>query len=64
MKIRPWAEFDSTLPDDQIDSEDEMDILQFAGKGVSEALAEILKGLGCEVLELIYLHERGWEVLF
>ena len=64
MKIRPWAEFESTLPDDQIDSEDEMDILQFAGKGVSEALAEILKGLGCEVLELICLHERGWEVLF
>ena len=64
MKIRPWAEFESTLPDDQIDSEDEMDILQFAGKGVSEALAEILKGLGCEVLQLIYLHERGWEVLY
>lgn len=64
MKIRPWAEFDLTLARDQINSEDEMDILQYAGKGLSEALAEILRGLGCEVLELIYLHERGWELLF
>ncbi|MCA6315069.1 MAG: hypothetical protein IM643_02275 [Phenylobacterium sp.] len=64
MIIKPWAEFDSTLPNDQIDSEDEMDILQYPGKLLSETLAEILKGLGCEVRDLICLHERGWELLF
>ena len=64
MIIKPWAEFDSTLPNDQIDSEDEMDILQYPGKLLSETLAEILKGLGCEVLDLICLHERGWELIF
>ena len=42
MKMRPWAEFASTLPSDQIDSEDEMDILQYPGKLLSETLAEIL----------------------
>jgi len=63
MKMRPWAEFGSTLPNDQIDSEDEMDILQYPGKLLSETLAEILKGLGYEIIELICLHERGWELL-
>ena len=62
MKMRPWAEFASTLPSDQIDSEDEMDILQYPGKLLSETLAEILKGLGYEIIDLIYLHERGWEL--
>lgn len=63
MKMRPWAEFASTLPSDQIDSEDEMDILQYTGKLPSETLAEILKGLGYEIIELICLHKRGWELL-
>ena len=62
MKMRPWAEFASTLPSDRIDSEDEMDILQYPGKLLSETLAEILKGLGYEIIDLIYLHERGWEL--
>jgi hypothetical protein len=63
MKMRPWAEFNSTLPSDLIESEDEMDILQYPGKLLSETLAEILKGLGYEIIELICLHERGWELL-
>ena len=63
MKMRPWAEFASTLPNDRIDSEDEMDILQYPGKLLSETLAGILKGLGYEIIELICLHERGWELL-
>lgn len=64
MKIRPWAEFDLTLACDRVDSDDEMDILQYPGKYLSETLAGILKDLDCEILELIDLHYRGWEVLF
>lgn len=64
MMIRPWAEFETTFPSDQIDSEDEMDILQYPGKFLSETLAEILQGFGCEIVDLIYLHERGWELHF
>ncbi|MBN9318233.1 MAG: hypothetical protein J0I28_00870 [Caulobacterales bacterium] len=41
--------------------EDEHDIIQFGGKGVSEAIGAILSGLGYSVGELDYQGERGWE---
>ena len=60
MKVLPWAEFRSDLPDDQI--EDDEDIIQFGGKSVITAIGEMLTRCGCEVSEPIYADEHGWEL--
>ena len=60
MKVRPWAEFTTDLPDDQI--EDGAQIVRFAGQSVARAIADILIECGCEVSEPIYAHEHGWEL--
>lgn len=60
--IRPWAEFGSDLPEDHI--EDEGEIVQYGGKSVAEAIHKILGGLGCELEEVTYAHEHGWEFNF
>lgn len=60
MKIRPWATFTSNLPDDHV--EDGPRIIQFGGRSVVNAIADILRGLGCTVGEPIYAEENGWEV--
>jgi hypothetical protein len=60
MKIRPWAEFTSDLPDDHI--EEGPEIVQFGGRSIAKAIGDILTGFGCEVSEPIYAHENGWEL--
>jgi hypothetical protein len=60
MKVRPWATFTTDLPDDQI--EEGPQIVQFAGKSVANAIADVFARLGCEVSEPIYAHEHGWEL--
>lgn len=60
MKLRPWAEFGTDLPDDQI--EEGPRIVQFGGKSVTKAIGDILVGFGCEVSEPIYADENGWEL--
>ena len=60
MKVRPWAEFTTDLPDDQI--EDSERIVQFAGKSVAKAIMGVLIECGCEVSEPIHAHEHGWEL--
>ena len=62
MTIRPWAEFTTDLPDDAI--ENESGFIQWPGKGVSEALAEMLTRCGCEVRALLCLDFKGWELVF
>ncbi len=58
MKIRPWAEFTSYLPDDHI--EDGAQIIQLGGRSAARAIADMLALGGCEVSEPIYLDENGW----
>ena len=60
MKVRPWAEFTTDLPDDQI--EEGPQIVQFAGKSVAKVVADMLIGCGCEVSAPIHAHEHGWEL--
>lgn len=60
MKIRPWATFHADFPDDYL--EDEERIIQFGGKNVAEAIAELLTALGYRASEPISAEERGWEI--
>lgn len=59
MIIRPWAEFSSDLPTDQVDGEGE--ILQFGGKSVAEAIVKLLGELGAKTSPPMYADEHGWE---
>ena len=59
MKVRPWAEFNSTLPDDHIDDGEQ--IIQFGGKSVAAAVGEILRSLGCDAEPPKYAGDHGWE---
>ena len=60
MIIRPEAEFQTELPYDAI--EDETDIMEFAGRGVTEAISALLTSLGHRVSEPIHAGEHGWEL--
>ena len=60
MRVLPWAEFRSDLPEDHI--EDGAIIIQFGGKSVIAAIGEMLTRFGCEVSEPIYAYHRGWEL--
>lgn len=62
MTIRTFAEFDSDLPTDAIESG--ADFIQYPGKSVTEAVRGILAELGCVLDRLEYLHEKGWEFEF
>jgi hypothetical protein len=62
MIVRPWAEFTTSLPDDGI--EDETGFIQWPGKNVAEALAEILARLGCTEVEIFDLEHAGYDVGF
>jgi hypothetical protein len=62
MIVRPWAEFTTSLPDDGI--ENETGFIQWPGKNVAEALAEILAGLGCTDVEIFDLEHAGYDVGF
>jgi len=63
MKVMPWAEFTTDLPDDAVENEDGSDFIQWPGKGVSEALAKMLTKCGYKVSEPICLDFKGWELL-
>ena len=64
MKIRPWAKVTSSLPSDEIETEDGRDFVQYGGKSVAEAIAEDLRALGCTVETPTHAHEHGWECSF
>lgn len=59
MRIRPCAEFSADFPDDMI--EEDGQIVQFGGRGVAEAIASMLQGLGYEVSVPEHQHEHGWD---
>jgi len=58
MKVTNLAEFRTDLPDDAVWEGDE--IVQFGGRGVATAIAELLGGLGYRVLEPENGDEHGW----
>lgn len=60
MKVRPWAEFRSDLPTDVIDDGD--DILQYGGRSVADAIAQMLRELGCDVSPPDPQGEQGWNL--
>lgn len=60
MKVLPWAEFTSDLPEDHIEKGPY--IVQFGGKSVAAAIGKMLERLGCVVSPPIYAHEHGWEL--
>lgn len=60
VMVRPVLQFRTDLPDDCI--EDENDIIQFPGKGVTEVIRDMLMRLGHEVSEPIEAGPAGWEL--
>jgi hypothetical protein len=60
IEVRACAEFRADFPDDGL--ENEFGFLLFPGKGVPAAIAEMLRGIGCEVSDPIHADEHGWEL--
>jgi hypothetical protein len=58
VKVRRDAEFLYDFPEDQI--EDDHDIVQFGGKGVTEAIARMIRGLGYQVSDPQDEDFKGW----
>ena len=59
MIIRPLAELRADFPDDQIEQGSE--IVQFGGRGVAQAIADIFENLGYEVFSPEHAGEHGWD---
>jgi hypothetical protein len=57
-KIRPFAGFQSSLPTDTIETDEE--IIQVGGKTVAEEIGKILIRLGADVNEPVLEGECGW----
>lgn len=62
MIVRSCATFTADLPDDHIEDEDGVEIIQFGGKSVAEAISEMLTRVGCVVGPPRYADEHGWEL--
>jgi len=63
MIVRCAATFTSDLPDDQIEDESEWgDFIQYGGKSVIEAIADILTRLGCVIEPPEHAFEHGWDM--
>jgi hypothetical protein len=60
--VRSWVLFDADLPYDGI--EEGGDFIQWPGKNVAEALADILIGCGYEDVAIDNLHHAGYEITF
>ena len=62
MIVRTLVTFQTNLPDDAIETEDGMDFVQWPGRNVVEAIADILRGLGWTPGDPFDLRERGWDL--
>lgn len=60
VKVRPDAEFLYDFPDDQI--EDGHDIVMFGGRGVTEAIAKMIRELGYQVSAPQDEDFKGWSL--
>lgn len=60
MIVRHWARFETDLPDEAIEPEGVGDFIQFGGRPVAAALAEMLRARGCKVEPPEHGGEHGW----
>ena len=60
MIVRNKVEFKSTFPDDSVEHEDGY-FIQYPGKNVAEALAEMIAGLGYEIDPVESAGAAGWD---
>jgi hypothetical protein len=60
MPKSKWAQFNSNLPDDQV--EEAGQIIRFSGLNVSEAVAETVRGMGFRVEGPLEAGLNGWEL--
>jgi uncharacterized RDD family membrane protein YckC len=59
---RTFVEFDSPLPYDGIEADD--DFVQYPGRTIAEAIVDVLTRLGCETGPIEDLDFKGWEFEF
>jgi hypothetical protein len=64
MKLREVIQFESDLPDGAVEDEEGGDFLVWPARPVTEALREVLIGLGCEAGEIVSVDFKGWEFDF
>ena len=60
IEVRARADFKADFPDDGV--ENESGYLLFPGRAVTAAIAEVFRGIGCEVSDPIHADEHGWEL--
>lgn len=60
MIVRHWARFETDLPSEAIEPEGMGDFIQFGGRPVAAALAEMLRARGCKVEPPEHGGEHGW----
>lgn len=60
MIVRPWTQFTTDLPDDS--TEDDKGFVQWPGKGVTLAIAEMMTRRGYTVDGPYDLEHAGWEL--
>jgi hypothetical protein len=64
MKLREVIQFESDLPNGAVETADGTDFAVWPAGPVTEALREILIGLGCEADEIVSVDFKGWEFDF
>jgi hypothetical protein len=62
LKLRTNVYFDSVLPDGAI--EDEHDFVVWPAGPVTEALRDLLIGIGCDADPVVSVEFKGWEFVF
>ncbi|MGQ3017659.1 hypothetical protein [Phenylobacterium sp.] len=64
MKIRPQAEFETSLPYDAVDGDEDNDFDQIdpGGRNIAEAVGELLRPLGYDVSAPIHEDDHGWRL--
>lgn len=60
MQVRPWAQLRADFPDDSV--EHDGNIVQYGGRSVADAIAQLLRELGCEVEPPHSAGLNGWEL--
>ena len=61
IEVRARADFRADFPDDGV--EDETGWVEFPGRSVATAIAEMLRRIGCAVAGPIQADEHGWELV-
>jgi hypothetical protein len=62
MTVRTLTTFHTDLPDDAVETADGMDFIQWPGRNVVQAIADMLKAIGWTPEDPLDLEERGWDL--